>query len=215
MADRAHYEHKTVQAVRGTDRVVIARWEKRGWELTDQTPGTLRTELTFRRAKPRVPRQAVAIGAVAVLCAGAITVGVLTEDDDEGDRADTSGTSSWSDDETADIDDFLAALERGDLQEYAQGHNADPMEFDARVLGVGPDTLKGVGFVNLRAVVDGDPEGPLLKVVWGGFAQIPFPDELQRGDEVRVRASIDQYFSDDEVWLSPDDEGSFVQPSGD
>lgn len=209
MGERERYEHKTVMALRGTDRMVVAKWEKRGWELSDQTPGTMRTELTFRRAKPRVTRQAWAIGAVAVLCAGAITVGALTETDEKDDPPRAS--SSSTDDETADIDDFLAALERGDLEDYAQGHNADLMEFDAKVTGVTPQALKAVEFINLRAVVDGKGQGPLLKLVWGGFSRIPFPTELQRGDDVRVRATIDWYLSDDEVWLSPDDEDSFIR----
>jgi hypothetical protein len=211
MGDRARYEHKTVKALRGTDRMVIAKWEKRGWELSDQTPGTMRTDLTFRRSKPRVTRQAVAIGALAVVCVGAITIGALTEGDDKGDKASTSRSSSSTGAETADIHDFFAALHRGDLQDYVHGHNADPMEFDAQVTGVGTPALKAAGFINLRAVVDGNAQGPLLKLVWGGFNQIPFPSNLRGGEFVQVRADIDTYFSDEEVWLSPSGEDSFVR----
>lgn len=65
--------------------------------------------------------------------------------------------------------------------------------------------------INLRALVDGEEVGPLLQLTCGGFSQIPFPTTLEGGEEVRVRANIDRYFSDQEVWLSPEDDDSFIQ----
>ena len=79
MADEKKYEHKTVKAVRGTDRVVISKMEKAGWELVDQTPGNLRTSLTFRRRKKL--NTWIPIGAALVVLAGIITVGAVLEDD--------------------------------------------------------------------------------------------------------------------------------------
>jgi hypothetical protein len=217
MGDRSRYEHKTVKALRGVERMVIAKWEKRGWELSDQTSGTMRTDLTFRRSKPRVTRQALAIGALAGVCAAGTAIGGLTEGEDkgdagnQGDKAGASSSPSTTGVDTADIDDFLAALRRGDLQDYAQGHNGDSMVFNAQVTGVGTPALKAVGFINLRAVIDGNAQGPLLKLVFGGFSQIPFPSHLRRGSMVEVRAKIDRYFSDGEVWLTPDEEDSFIR----
>lgn len=47
------YETKVVQAIRGTESRSEAKWRKEGWELVSQSPGTLRTEMTFRRTKPK------------------------------------------------------------------------------------------------------------------------------------------------------------------
>lgn len=51
--DAATYETKSVQAIRGTEKHSIAKWEKDGWELVTQTPGKLRTGLVFRRPSQR------------------------------------------------------------------------------------------------------------------------------------------------------------------
>lgn len=47
------YETKVVQAIRGTESRAEAKWRKDGWELVSQNQGTLRTEMTFRRTKPK------------------------------------------------------------------------------------------------------------------------------------------------------------------
>lgn len=53
MSDDIKYEYKSVQAVRGMESRSIAKAQKEGgWELFDQTQGTLRTTLKFRRVKP-------------------------------------------------------------------------------------------------------------------------------------------------------------------
>lgn len=86
MADENKFEHKTVKTVRGTDGVVIAKMQKAGWELIDQTPGTVRTALTFRRRKKLSPW--IPIGAAAVVLTGVITVGAVLEVDDQKPEAD-------------------------------------------------------------------------------------------------------------------------------
>lgn len=59
----------------------VTKWESDGWELVSQTPRKLRTELTFRRPKPKtrwlpwVAGGAVLAGALAVI----IVVGVVSE----------------------------------------------------------------------------------------------------------------------------------------
>ena len=94
MAKRDRHEHKTVKAVRGADRLVVAKWEKRGWELIDEVPGAVRNELTFRRAGPLATQPLIIIAAVVVV-ALVITIGVLTERaDDKSPRSVDSSTST-------------------------------------------------------------------------------------------------------------------------
>ncbi|MBT2568678.1 DUF4839 domain-containing protein [Arthrobacter sp. ISL-85] len=53
MSDDIKYEYKSVQAVRGLESRSIGKEQREGnWELVDQTQGTLRTTLKFRRVKP-------------------------------------------------------------------------------------------------------------------------------------------------------------------
>jgi hypothetical protein len=51
--DDVRYEYTSARALRGTEARTIAKAAKDGWELDSQTQGTLRTELTFRRVKPK------------------------------------------------------------------------------------------------------------------------------------------------------------------
>lgn len=53
MAEDVQYEHHDVRAIRGTEASNIAKWEKDGWELVNQSAGLLWTDLTFRRLKPK------------------------------------------------------------------------------------------------------------------------------------------------------------------
>lgn len=52
VADQIQYEYTSAQAFRGTEAKVIAKWEADGWEVDSRDQGLIRTELTFRRAKP-------------------------------------------------------------------------------------------------------------------------------------------------------------------
>lgn len=77
----ANYEIRSIHAVRGMEARTVKKWEDDGWELVSQTPGTLRTEITFRRPKPKSRRLLWIIGGgvfVAVL-ATVITIGVISE----------------------------------------------------------------------------------------------------------------------------------------
>ena len=51
--DDAQYEFKSVRAIRGTEARTIEKWKKDGWEVDTRSQGTLRTEMTFRRVKPK------------------------------------------------------------------------------------------------------------------------------------------------------------------
>ena len=83
--DGVRYELKTVKAVRGLEARSVSKWHKEGWELVDQSAGTLHTTLEFRRRKPPLPvRQIVLGGAAALVLAGVIGVGALLEGDGDG-----------------------------------------------------------------------------------------------------------------------------------
>lgn len=61
MADEdVQYQYRSVKAIRGTEAKTIAKWKTQGWDLESQTPGTLRTEISFRRVKPKDPFQGLA-----------------------------------------------------------------------------------------------------------------------------------------------------------
>src|SRR4051794_38674303 len=51
--DNVQYELKSVQVLRGRESRAKAKWHNQGWEFVSVNRGTLRTELNFRRAKPK------------------------------------------------------------------------------------------------------------------------------------------------------------------
>jgi hypothetical protein len=51
--DDVQYELKSVQAFRGREGSAKAKWQDQGWEFVSENRGTLRTELNFRRVKPK------------------------------------------------------------------------------------------------------------------------------------------------------------------
>jgi hypothetical protein len=51
--DDVEYEFKSVQALRGRESSAKAKWQDQGWEFVAENRGTLRTELNFRRVKPK------------------------------------------------------------------------------------------------------------------------------------------------------------------
>jgi hypothetical protein len=52
--DHVLYEFKLVKALRGRESSAKAKWQRQGWELVSENRGALRTELNFRRAKPKM-----------------------------------------------------------------------------------------------------------------------------------------------------------------
>jgi hypothetical protein len=52
--DNVQYDFKLVKALRGRESSAKAKWQRQGWELVSENRGTLRTELNFRRAKPKM-----------------------------------------------------------------------------------------------------------------------------------------------------------------
>lgn len=75
-AENVKYETTRVRTVRGTEKLMIAKWEKDGWELVTQGTGKLRAELVFRRPKPPLKWKPLAIigGALVVL---GIFIGIM------------------------------------------------------------------------------------------------------------------------------------------
>jgi len=51
--DSVQHEFKSVQALRGRESSAKAKWQDQGWEFVSENRGTLRTELNFRRVKPK------------------------------------------------------------------------------------------------------------------------------------------------------------------
>ena len=51
--DSVQYEFKSVQALRGRASSAKAKWQSQGWEFVSENRGKLRTELNFRRVKPK------------------------------------------------------------------------------------------------------------------------------------------------------------------
>ena len=47
------YLHQTVKVIRGREASKVAELQNLGWELVSQNQGTLRTELAFRKVKPK------------------------------------------------------------------------------------------------------------------------------------------------------------------
>jgi len=52
--DSVQHEFKSVQALRGRESSAKAKWQDQGWEFVSENRGTLRTELNFRRVKPKM-----------------------------------------------------------------------------------------------------------------------------------------------------------------
>lgn len=75
------YVTTTSRVVRGMEARTIKKWEADGWELVSQTPGKIRSEITFRRPKPksRPLPWIIGGGAFVVALATIITIGIINE----------------------------------------------------------------------------------------------------------------------------------------
>jgi hypothetical protein len=51
--DHVPYLFMTVKAIRGREAATKAKWQSQGWEFDSQSQGTLRSELKFRKPKPK------------------------------------------------------------------------------------------------------------------------------------------------------------------
>lgn len=81
------YQTEAVKVIRGAEGKTISKHESEGWELVGQTHGVLRTELVFRRPKPKTPWRMYAIlGGVLVILF--IFIGIMAALSGDGSDAD-------------------------------------------------------------------------------------------------------------------------------
>lgn len=106
MSDDIKYEYKSVQAVSGLESRSIAKERREGhWELVDQTQGTLRTTLKFRRVKPETSlskawvafrglspakQRAVGAGTIILLVLAAVGIGTSAAQEKAGTKSSDS-----------------------------------------------------------------------------------------------------------------------------
>lgn len=90
------YETRTVRTVRGMEARTRSKLEQQGWEFVSQDQGTIRSELRFRRPKPKVPWLLVAIGAglIAVIIIGSVIAGALRNDEQQSGAVATDSPSA-------------------------------------------------------------------------------------------------------------------------
>ncbi|MCX5044822.1 hypothetical protein OG921_24355 [Aldersonia sp. NBC_00410] len=93
--EEIRYEVTEIKAIRGTEAKTITSKQQEGWELVTQQKGRLRTTMTFRRPKPKTPwRLWAALGGVAVVGVGIMTVGAILEDDSDASTTDAVAASN-------------------------------------------------------------------------------------------------------------------------
>ena len=76
------YESRSVRTVRGLEARTMVKWKKLGWEFVSQNQlSMLRTEMTFRRVKKKLPKYVLplAIGVPVIAFGALIILGVATD----------------------------------------------------------------------------------------------------------------------------------------
>lgn len=95
------YETRVVKTVRGLESKTRTKLEGEGWEFVSQTVGTLRSELKFRRPKPKPPWKLFAIlgGVLIVLFVFIAIMAAITggNDANEPTKAQPSAASTPAD----------------------------------------------------------------------------------------------------------------------
>ncbi|MDQ0893346.1 DUF4839 domain-containing protein [Agromyces ramosus] len=158
------YETTSVRAIRGMEARTVAKWENQGWEVVSQTTGKLQTEIVIRRPKPksRVLLYAIGAGALAIVLATVITIGVISDRNApaaEADATPSAGAGEVSSSETepsesvepsepaepedivittANNPDFAALLALGDycddsIPVFAEKYRGQTIVFDGNV----------------------------------------------------------------------------------
>ncbi|WP_457253614.1 DUF4839 domain-containing protein [Pedococcus sp. P5_B7] len=110
------FEDRVVKVVRGREASTKAKMEAEGWEFVSQATATLRTEMTFRRARPKgplayltggwakfrtlPPKVQTATGAAAGLAVAALIVAVAVSSNG-AESTPTAGSSSAASSSTA------------------------------------------------------------------------------------------------------------------
>ncbi|GHG05025.1 DUF4839 domain-containing protein [Streptomyces filamentosus] len=222
MADVIRYEHKTVQAVRGTDGLVISKMQKDGWELVGQTQGMLRSTLDFRRPKKPVPR--LLIGAAAggfVVLAIIIGVAAALEDEDEKESskpttatasAEPSATPAPAGSATAEVitagtdAEFAALLKTPDscdssISDFATKHMGKTIAFDGSIVHMAPHGDYNTRYDFLLGPDDQGPKtegGPAFKYEDTNTLDLKLtgrsiPETVRAGDKFRFVAEVGEF----------------------
>lgn len=79
------FETMTTKSVRGLEAKTRAKFEQQGWEFVSMEQGKLRSELTFRRPKPKIPWKWIGIGGALL----AILIAVMAIAESLGGGGDT------------------------------------------------------------------------------------------------------------------------------
>jgi hypothetical protein len=162
MADEIAYEYKTVQTVRGTDGLVISKMQKDGWEFVEQSQGTLRSTLTFRRPKKPLPWPLIGAAAAGLVILAIVigTATALSDGDEKRDEAakpaaaaseKPSATPTPSAAESAAVEvitpenspEFAALLKTEDTcdgtnGDFATKHEGQTIAFDGSIVHMAP-----------------------------------------------------------------------------
>lgn len=94
-SEEIKYDRLELKAIRGGEAKAIDQKQNEGWELVSREQGRLRTTLTFRRPKRKIPWQVLAgAGAAAAAIVAVLAVGAVMESDDEPATEAVAGTSS-------------------------------------------------------------------------------------------------------------------------
>jgi hypothetical protein len=104
------YEFKSVQALRGRESSAKEKWQHQGWELVSENRGRMRTELSFRRVKPKTlaahllsivatfrrkqPKTQLVLVASCALILGAGIIGIVVGTQSGGDTPKPSAAPS-------------------------------------------------------------------------------------------------------------------------
>src|SRR3954454_6058596 len=107
--DNRPYEFKSVQALRGRVSSAKAKWQNQDWEFVSENRGTLRTELNFRRVKPKTfgasllsfvvavrPKTQLVLVASCGLILVAGIIGIVVGTQSRGDTANPSAAQTGS-----------------------------------------------------------------------------------------------------------------------
>jgi hypothetical protein len=141
--ENVQYEFKSVQALRGRASSAKAKWQNQGWEFVSENRGTLRTELNFRRVKPKTlgshllsmvatfrrpqpkTRSVLVASCALVLVAGIIGIAVGTQSGGDTPKAtapsaaqDTASTRPPADPTVTDttVDELVDKLDSGGIK---------------------------------------------------------------------------------------------------
>ncbi|GBF17600.1 hypothetical protein Br6_05007 [Rhodococcus sp. Br-6] len=214
------YKVTEIKVIRGTESRTITSKQQEGWELVTQEKSGLRTTMTFRRPKPKIPwRLWAAFGGVGVVLAGIMIVGAVLEDDSDASTTDAVAassaeqSSSQPDPEqeaepsssadptdkvlTVENNADLAALLHGPatgkaVEAFSEKYRSKTVEFKGFVadIYINPREHHGQSTINVMAGDANDPTHTGPVFQLSWYGHEDPKEKLAKGDNVRVRASV-------------------------